>query len=825
MYSILSKRIIDTASKRSSSLRRSIILLITILVPISTWAQIKSAGSAQNAVELSGIILDLNQGDALIGANIWISPKGEPEKVLQGFSTDANGRFRGIWSEAFAEGYADLDLNVSYVGYTSLHFPLETALQEIEKAKAATGDQRWVIRLQADNELEALLIKGVRSKSSDPVSQTTLSPVQLEQSYRGQQPIFLLEGLSPSVISFSESGTRMGNYGGMRLRGIAQERINMTLNGIPLNDMIDHGVFFSNFTDLGANFESVQIQRGVGIAPNGVASYAGSVNFETVRLQDRERGGEMNVGLGSFNTYRLSGSVSSGLIDDRWSLYGSYSSLQSDGFRDYTATNAYSFFFSGAYIGNRHLFKWNAFDARSKNGLGYLVATKSQIEADPRINLLDPNDKDDFGQRLVQFQHSMTIDQSSSLQSSLYYGGVGGDFFYTYDDGSGSLAQINYPLYNDHYGFMSTYFYEQEQWSLSTGVHAYRFNRINEESVTPNFEQAYYNEQSYKDELSWFGRAQWQADQLHVQADLQIRSMRLTVEPDYEFIGRPSEGDLRYDWTFINPRIGITFIHSPSLSSYASLGRMGREPTKVDIFGGFSLISENFESAANTSFGPEFVNNIEAGLRWNRSKMAVSGNLFYMDFVDEIAPIGQLLAFGVQKRENIASSARYGAELEWNTLLVSSLMPTGSPSRSSSLSWEGNLAWMRSQIDAFSTPDGQRYVDQEAILSPNWIINQALVLDALTRWGIRLEGRYVSESFMELTNNPSFVVPAYTLLNAQISWKGSRFDLGMDFNNLLDAQYYSTGSPVDVDFNGSMDEPGFLANAGRNIMLSTRFRF
>jgi hypothetical protein len=156
MYSILSKRIIDTASKRSRSLRRSIILLITFLVPISTWAQIKSAGPAQNAVELSGIILDLNQGDALIGANIWISPKGEPEKVLQGFSTDANGRFRGIWSEAFAEGYADLDLNVSYVGYTSLHFPLETALQEIEKARAAAGDQRWVIRLQADNELEAL---------------------------------------------------------------------------------------------------------------------------------------------------------------------------------------------------------------------------------------------------------------------------------------------------------------------------------------------------------------------------------------------------------------------------------------------------------------------------------------------------------------------------------------------------------------------------------------------------------------------------------------------------------------------------------------------
>ena len=263
---------------------------------------------------------------------------------------------------------------------------------------------------------------------------------------------------------------------------------------------------------------------------------------------------------------------------------------------------------------------------------------------------------------------------------------------------------------------------------------------------------------------------QWQVDKLNVQADLQIRSMRLTVEPDYDFIGRPSQGYLLFDWTFINPRFGMnTFIRL--LSSYASLGRMGREPTKVDIFGGFSLIAENFESAANNSFGPEYVNNLEAGFRMNRSKIAVSCNLFYMDFVDEIAPIGQLLAFGVQKRENIASSARFGAEFEWNTLLFSSLPTAASPTQANTLSWEGSLAWMQSQINSFTNADGQSYKDREAILSPNWIINQALVFEAFTRWQIRLEGRYVSESYMELTNNPSFVVPASNLVNAQLSWR------------------------------------------------------
>ena len=97
--------------------------------------------------------------------------------------------------------------------------------------------------------------------------------------------------------------------------------------------------------------------------------------------------------------------------------------------------------------------------------------------------------------------------------------------------------------------------------------------------------------------------------------------------------------------------------------------------------------------------GPAYVNNLEAGFRINRSKISVSWNLFYMDFMDEIAPIGQLLAFGVQKRENIASSARYGVELEWNTLLFSSVFSEIPPSRSITLSWDGCLAWMKSHID------------------------------------------------------------------------------------------------------------------------------
>ena len=228
------------------------------------------------------------------------------------------------------------------------------------------------------------------------------------------------------------------------------------------------------------------------------------------------------------------------------------------------------------------------------------------------------------------------------------------------------------------------------------------------------------------------------------------------------------------------------------------------------------------------------MNNIESGIRWNRSQISLSGNLFYMDFVDEIAPIGEVLAFGVQKRENIASSSRYGLEVEWLAILkpMASGFEGGDERKGSTrrkkgmvLSWEGNLTWMKGNITSFSTPDGTTYTDRSPIFSPEWMVNQALMLDVSTHWSLRVEGRYVSESFMELTNNPAFTVPAYRVMNAQLMWKGSRMDIRFDAYNLLDVPYYSLGNPVDIDFDGTNDEPGYLVNAGRSFLISTRFTF
>ena len=119
-------------------------------------------------------------------------------------------------------------------------------------------------------------------------------------------------------------------------------------------------------------------------------------------------------------------------------------------------------------------------------------------------------------------------------------------------------------------------------------MNLYQFDRTNEESITPDFKNPYYKEMSTKKELSWFVRADWTLKKLLLNADIQFRTMNLSIEPDYNSIGIEPERDIIKKWNFINPRLGITYKVSDATSIYASIGRTGREPTKIDIFGGFN---------------------------------------------------------------------------------------------------------------------------------------------------------------------------------------------------------------------------------------------
>src|SRR4051794_13644388 len=174
-------------------------------------------------------------------------------------------------------------------------------------------------------QLERVTISAVRGGGSAPISATTLGRSAIEARYFGQDVPLVLRGAAPSLTSYAETGNYWG-YSYTRLRGIDQSRINLTIDGIPLNDPEDQVLYFADLPDLASSIESVQIQRGVGTSSAGTASFAGSINFETAPLAGG-REAELQVEGGSFGSRRASAEYRSGLLANGLAFYGRLSDL------------------------------------------------------------------------------------------------------------------------------------------------------------------------------------------------------------------------------------------------------------------------------------------------------------------------------------------------------------------------------------------------------------------------------------------------------------------------------------------------------------------
>jgi iron complex outermembrane receptor protein len=571
--------------------------------------------------------------------------------------------------------------------------------------------------------------------------------------------------------------------------------------------MIDQGVFFSNFTDLSNNVQSVQIQRGVGTSANGTASFAGSVGFESISIQQEQPSAEVELVGGSFNTYRGSASVSSGILDNKWAFSSRFTTFASDGYRNNTDTKSRSFYGSAGYFGEKDMVKVTGFIGRSQNGLGYLPVAISDINTDPKTNYLNENDRDDFSQWFIQALHTHAFSDQLSLASNLYYGGAGGDYFFTYDNGAGGLDQINYPLRNDHLGIMSNVNYQNADGRLNLygGIHAYTFRRTNWEEFMPDKANPYYTEKSRKDEFSMFAKADYSLGKLKLYGDIQLRTLGLDIDPDEALL--PGQGTITKNWTFLNPKIGLSYKVNRYNSLYISYGRNGREQKKIDLFGGFQLNPSNLSQVLADSVRPEYVNDIEAGLNFSYPWLTGQLNVFYMKFRDEIAPIGEYVPEGfLQLRKNMPGSFRTGIEIAARIRIVDELH------------FDFNTTYMQARIDEYAPEGDQVYENVTPALTPEWTGSGTLNYAFAKRFTISLTGRYNSESYLEPTNNEAFVMPSFFVADAGLSvsfWKASHFDIFL--NNIFDTQYFTYGAPVDLDFDGAFDEPGYFVQPPRNF--------
>ena len=757
---------------------------MVLLNPV--WAQ----------TSIDGLVKDIENDQPLSGAHVMLEDTGT--KAI----TDAQGRFT-----ISLDPVGTHSLLISYVGYETLMVPVDASQNEL------------IIEMIPRIVLEEVVVKSIRATNDKPVTQSTSDRNGILEEYYGQDAVLNLEKIVPSILAHSESGSNFANYSLMRLRGIDQTRINITLNGIPLNDMVDQGVFFSNFPDFSNNMQSVQVQRGVGASTNGTASYAGSINYETKRINTQNPSGGLDLTAGSFGSFRASVSMSSGLIQDKFAFSARYTKSYSDGYKFHSGSNGESLFLSVGYFGKKDLVKLNFLKGQNRNELAYLPIFIDDIRAEPRTNYLDPGDEDDFSQSVLQLQHTHWFDPQLSLTSSLYYGSAGGDFPFGFDDGTGNIIQQNFPLENDHYGFMTTVSGETNSgWQLDAGFHAYVFKRINEEGFLPDKDNPYYSDHTNKDEVSVFGKADRSFGKWNVSGDLQLRLVSLELEPDLEYLagqGVPVVGLLvpNRNYTFFNPKVGARYQASNHTSIFLSLGYSGREPTRADILGSTVISIFNLEEVQDeNSVKAEYVTDLEIGADFIFGKFQAMANFFYMDFKDEIAPTGDFIPEGfVQLRQNIPDSYRTGIELDWRWKPIEKL------------SFNGQTTFMKSNVNAFEPGDaGATFRDVKHILSPEWLLSANAEYSLGKHVVFGLSGRYVSESFLELTNQQDLIMPDFFVTNAHLVVKWRQHQLDLRLNNIFDERYFTNGAPVDVNFDGIVDGPGYMVQAPRNFFATVR---
>ena len=131
--------------------------------------------------------------------------------------------------------------------------------------------------LQKPIRLNEVIVEATRASEKAPFAVTNFKKEAIEARNLGQD-IPILVNYLPNVVTTSDAGAGIG-YTGIRVRGSDATRVNVTINGIPLNDSESHATYWVNLPDLASSTQSIQLQRGVGTSTNGAGAFGASLNL------------------------------------------------------------------------------------------------------------------------------------------------------------------------------------------------------------------------------------------------------------------------------------------------------------------------------------------------------------------------------------------------------------------------------------------------------------------------------------------------------------------------------------------------------------------
>ncbi len=716
------------------------------------------------------------------------------------------------------------------------------ALGQTDTTTKTTSVQEGVILLKA-TDLNDVNILGTRAGNNSPTVSQTLKKEELNKNNLGQDIPFLLDN-TPSVVVTSDAGAGVG-YTGIRIRGSDNTRVNVTLNGIPVNDGESQGVYWVDLPDVVSSAQSVQIQRGVGSSTNGPGAFGGTISMQT-QTPSQKAFGEAAVSGGSFNTLKLTGKAGTG-IHKGFFAEGSASYITSDGYIDRASSRLNSWFAQTGWWSGPTLIKLLYFGGREKTYQAWNGVPEDSLKTNRTFNDLGTdygqhfppykNQTDNYSQDYVQLLFSQQLPQSLYLNLAGFatYGRgyyeefkAGTDFlnyFPNYNTASvyTDLARQKW-LRNVFYGGTFSLNYANHGFDVTLGGLLGQFNGKHYGKVVwaqeiKNWDKNrhYYDGRVIKNDFNVYLKFNYELKQ----------RVNFYVDVQYRYVNHNTHGidddlsaySINKTWHFINPKAGVLYKIKHLHHVYASFALANREPNRDDLMA----------ATAAKPVKPETLYDVEAGYKFLNGSYPLALNIYYMHYKDQLVLTGRLNDVGNPIKENVAQSYRAGAELSGSFRffkasrqksprqdVLEEMLVTDGYAGSQRMVFAINYAFTYSinKIKAFDEyiytyDENYSPVDSLTIItthknsnisfSPSIIASLELVAYPLKGLSISLMNKAVSKQYLDNTSNEKRKIPAFYYSNINISYSlplnkpGKEITLKLLLNNIFNHLYVSNG--------------------------------
>ena len=698
-------------------------------------------------------------------------------------------------------------------------------------ASAAKEKTEDFIDTLKTRELQEVQVVSTRATKKTPMAYTDISKQAIQSINHGKDVPYLL-ALTPSVTLTSDAGNGIG-YTTLRVRGTDPSRINITANGIPMNDAESSSLFWVNFGDFASSAQSIQVQRGVGTSTNGAGAFGATVNMLTENV-----GAKPFVGLdfsgGSYYSHKETVRFSTGLINEHWGIQGRLSNIGSKGYLDRASTKLNSYFLQAGYFSDNTMVKFITFNGQEETYHAWNYTSKyeqqlygrtynscGEYKTEDGKRAYYDNQTDNYHSQNYQLIWNQRLSNFWNLNAAIHY--TRGDGYYEeykqgrdlYDYGLAKNTAEYYAdlirrkqMGNDFYGAIASFNFDNKKnltanigggWNKYDGDHfgnVLWVRGLGDKDVTPNFE--YYRNNAKKTDFNIYGKATYQlADGLNGFVDLQYRHVDYKLQdPRDSYLGNDFTGTyvITQKYNFFNPKVGLTYDISPNHKVYASYAISHKEPVRNN-FENYYADAKKAESLGRTGSismpKAERLNDLEAGYKFQSSKFSAGVNFYYMNYKDQFVLTGEIDNIGEAITRNLDKSYRLGAELEasWHPV--------------DWFQWNANATWSKNRVKdlTIQLEDGSDYtIEGETPLSfsPDFIFNNTLTFK-YAGFKASIQSQYISDQ--NLTNT------GFKEMVCNDKWNDEHKPVGNTTNETLQLKRHFTTN-IDLSYGFSLKKTG-----------------